>query len=76
MDLNPFRVTKFTFYENGRPYCRDYPGHPALWNCVQDLDILVNNSVNFHSLPDPVKDERLLNEVVSSRQMFFKIRLM
>lgn len=56
-----------TDYENGRPYCRDYPGHPALWNCVQDLDILVNNSVNFYSLPDPVEDERLLNKVVSSR---------
>ena len=65
--VNMLVSRSITDYENGRPYCRDYPGHPALWNCVQDLDILVNNSVNFYSLPDPVEDERLLNKVVSSR---------
>ena len=65
MDLNPFRVTKFTFYENGRPYCRYCPGHPALGNSVQNWDVLVNNSVDLYSLPNPVEYKRLLYEVVS-----------
>ena len=60
-------IYTFTEQEDKRPYCGDCPGHPTFRNRVQDLNIFVNNPVNFDSLPNPVEDERFLNKVVSGR---------
>ena len=56
-----------TEQENKGPDCGDCPGHPTFRNRVQDLNIFVNNPVNFYSLPHPVQDERFLNKVVCGR---------
>merc|ERR1719234_1655516 len=51
--------------EDDRPYCSDGPSHPASWKRLHSTKTLFNHSVNLNPLPDPTKDEAVLEEVVS-----------